>query len=119
MGLHYSIGGKTELEVIDGLYANTTRVTKEQSYLYMWKHACAFSKWVPTNQFLHANYEAAKAGTINWQEKDLSRFGFIGSDKQCYWGLISVHWHKPLPVSQELDHLSTVYGGLKGTYAGR
>ena len=41
----------------DGCYINTTRkegrndTTGEepQHYLYMWKHACAFTKWVPSN----------------------------------------------------------------------
>jgi acetylglutamate synthase len=80
-----------------GSYINTTRVTKDQSYLYMWKRSCTFSKWTPTNQFLHKNQ--GRQSAINWKELDLSRFGFIGSDKQCFWGLISVHWHKPLPVA--------------------
>lgn len=64
----------------------------------MWKHACAFSKWTPTNQYLHSIKD--KQNTVNWKELDLSRFGFIGSDKLCYWGLIAVLWQKPLPVLQ-------------------
>ena len=31
---------------------------------------------------------------------DLSRFGFIGTDEKCYWGLIGVLWKRPLPVFQ-------------------
>ena len=42
---------------IDGCYMNTTRKQERneatgeeaQHYLYMWKHACAFTKWVPSN----------------------------------------------------------------------
>lgn len=45
---------------------------------------------------------------------DLSRFGFIGSDRQCYWGLIAVLWQKPLPVAQEINHLKNVHGSLGG-----
>jgi len=41
-------------------------------------------------------------GTIQWTQLDLSRFGMIGTDEKCYWGLIAVHWLKPLPVHQEL-----------------
>ena len=103
--LPFQVGGETTVRLIEGKYVNTTRTTKDQSYLYMWKHACAFSKWVPTNQFLHANLAQHKAKAINFKEFDLSRFGFIGSDKQCYWGLIAVHWIKPLPVSQQLADL--------------
>lgn len=37
----------------DGWYVNTTRKSKpdenQQSYLYMWQHACAFTKWIPSN----------------------------------------------------------------------
>ena len=45
---------------------------------------------------------------------DLSRFGFIGSDKACYWGLIAVLWQKPLPVAQELADLRTTHKKLEG-----
>ena len=31
---------------------------------------------------------------------ELSRFGMIGTEKSCYWGLIGVQWVKPLPVWQ-------------------
>lgn len=30
----------------------------------------------------------------------MTRFGFIGTQKICYWGLIGVMWVKPLPVWQ-------------------
>ena len=39
----------------EGFYFNTTRIEKGvQYYKYMWKHACAFTKWTPSNQWLHA-----------------------------------------------------------------
>ena len=47
---------------------------------------------------------------------DLSRFGFIGSEKICYWGLIAVMWITPLPVSQELAALREAHGTLIGNY---
>ena len=101
--------GTDDLKFIDGHYHNTTRRTKEQFYTYMWKHACAFSKWVPTNQLL-------ASGETNWANKDFSRFGFVGMNPVCYWGLIAVLWQKPLPVAQEVAHLEAIHGGLNGTY---
>ena len=85
---------------LDGCYMNTTRkqsrneATGEeaQHYLYMWKHACAFTKWVPSNQFMYSGLD------YNEQTMTLERFGFIGMDKRCYWGSIGVLWKRPLPV---------------------
>ena len=37
----------------DGRYINTTRKADGQDYLYMWRHQCKFTKWTPTNQYLH------------------------------------------------------------------
>lgn len=31
---------------------------------------------------------------------DLSRFGLIGQDKKCFWGLIGVLWKKPLGLGK-------------------
>ena len=91
---------------LDGCYMNTTRdqarveATGEeaQSYLYMWKHACAFTKWVPSNQFMYSNLDY-DADTMT-----LERFGFIGMDKRCFWGSIGVLWKRPLPVEQILPN---------------
>ena len=91
---------------LDGCYMNTTRnqqrneATGEeaQAYLYMWKHACAFTKWVPSNQFMYSNLDY-DATTMT-----LERFGFIGMDKRCYWGSIGVLWKRPLPVEQILPN---------------
>ena len=79
---------------------NTTRIVNRdektgeeaQHYLYMWKHACAFTKWVPSNQFMYANID------YNPDTMTLERFGFIGMDKRCFWGSIGVLWKRPLPV---------------------
>lgn len=51
----FQVGGEATPRLIPGNYQNTTRKTAEQFYTYMWKHACAFSKWTPTNQYLHAH----------------------------------------------------------------
>ena len=91
---------------LDGCYMNTTRnqarneATGEeaQAYLYMWKHGCAFTKWVPSNQFMYSNLDY-DADTMT-----LERFGFIGMDKRCYWGSIGVLWKRPLPVEQILPN---------------
>lgn len=36
------------------------------------------------------------------KEITLERFGFVGTGKECYWGLIGVLWVKPLPIFQIL-----------------
>ena len=91
---------------LDGCYMNTTRSSRRneatgeeaQNYLYMWKHACAFTKWVPSNQFMYSGLD------YNPQEMTLERFGFIGMDKRCFWGSIGVLWKRPLPVEQILPN---------------
>merc|ERR1719498_1398804 len=91
---------------LDGCYLNTTRTSarneatgeEAQHYLYMWKHACAFTKWVPSNQFMYSGLD------YNPQEMTLERFGFIGMDKRCFWGSIGVLWKRPLPVEQILPN---------------
>ena len=91
---------------LDGCYMNTTRKEgrneqtgeEAQHYLYMWKHACAFTKWVPSNQFMYSNLD------YNDQTMTLERFGFIGMDKRCFWGAIGVLWKRPLPVQQILPN---------------
>ena len=30
----------------------------------------------------------------------LERFGFIGTDKKCFWGMVGVKWITPLKVEQ-------------------
>lgn len=62
----------------------------------MWKEACAYTKWVPSNQFMYANVD------YNPETMTLERFGFIGMDKKCYWGSIGVLWKRPLAVEQIL-----------------
>lgn len=89
---------------LDGCYMNTTRTQNRneatgeeaQNYLYMWKHACAFTKWVPSNQFMYSNLD------YDPESMTLERFGFIGMDKKCFWGSIGVLWKRPLPVEQIL-----------------
>jgi hypothetical protein len=29
----------------------------------------------------------------------LERFGFIGMDKKCFWGMIGVEWLTPLKIT--------------------
>ena len=81
----------------------------------MWKWQCAFTRWTPSNQYLDKH---GKSGTGEYTEKNkkitLSRFGFIGWDEKCYWGLFGVMWVKPLPIWQQLDSLTKTYGSLQG-----
>ena len=93
---------------LDGHYLNTTREEKRneatgqeaQHYLYMWKEACAYTKWVPSNQFMYSGLD------YNEQTMTLERFGFIGMEKKCYWGSIGVLWKRPLPVEQILPGIT-------------
>merc|ERR1711981_1096616 len=64
----------------------TTNGHTYKNYQYFWKFVCAFTKWVPTNQYLHAGkiYKA--------EEMTLERFGFIGTEKKCFWGMVGVKW---------------------------
>jgi hypothetical protein len=68
----------------------------------MWKHACAFTKWVPSNQFMYANLD------YNDETMTLERFGFIGMDRRCFWGSIGVLWKRPLPVEQILPNVTAL-----------
>lgn len=85
---------------LDGHYLNTTRLESRveatgeeaQAYLYMWKEACAYTRWVPSNQFMYADID------YNPDTMTLERFGFIGMDKKCFWGSIGVLWKRPLAV---------------------
>ena len=72
----------------------TTNGHTYKNYQYFWKYVCAFTKWVPTNQFLHANRKYEEATMT------LERFGFIGTDKKCFWGMVGVKWITPLKVEQ-------------------
>ena len=70
----------------------TTNGYTYKNYQYFWKFVCAFTKWIPTNQFLNAGHEY-KEDTMT-----LERFGFIGTDKKCFWGMVGVKWITPLKV---------------------
>ena len=87
----------------EGDTQTTNGLTK--NYKFNWKYACAFTKWTPTNQWMHdqevnknANGDMTKA--FNPQEMTLERFGFIGTDKKCYWGMTAVFWVTPLKITQ-------------------
>ena len=43
---------------------------------------------------MHANKK------YNEQTMTLERFGFVGTDRSCFWGMIGVHWVEPLKVDQ-------------------
>jgi len=75
---------------------NKTQWTKGEAknYEFKWKYACAFTKWVPTNQFIHDN-QVYDQGTMT-----LERFGFIGMQKKCFWGMVAVKWVTPLKIEQ-------------------
>ena len=100
---------------LDGCYMNTSRKeTREemqgheaQHYKYMWKHACSYTKWVPSNQFMYSDlsYDA--------KTMTLERFGFIGMEKKCFWGSIGIIWKRPLPVDQILPNNTLT---VKGPY---
>ena len=70
----------------------------------MWRRDCFFASYTPSNQYLHSLGAPFKppAGL------DYSRFGLIGHNKQCQWGLFGVQWIKPLPVFQVTDKVRDV-----------
>ena len=72
----------------------TTNGWTYKNYQYFWKFVCAFTKWIPTNQFLNAGK------TYVDEMMTLERFGFIGTDKKCFWGMVGVKWITPLKVEQ-------------------
>ena len=101
----------------DGHYMNTTRLQarndvtgqEPQSMLYMWKEGCSFTKWVPSNQFMYANLDYDPASMT------LERFGFIGMEKQCYWGGIGTLWKSGLGIEHVLPgSLATGVPEVKG-----
>ena len=65
---------------------------KAPNYKFDWEYVCAFTKWTPSNQFLHAGMKYVA------KDMTLERFGFIGSEKKCFWGMTGVFWVKPLKV---------------------
>lgn len=81
-------------------HENDTQMSKGKTinYEYFWKYACAFTKWIPTNQFLHASQNGGEQ--FNKDTMTLERFGFIGTNKKCFWGMVGVKWVTPLKVEQ-------------------
>ena len=96
-----ALAGAPPGEITEPTARNTDKENDKQTtkgktkyYSFNWKYACAFTKWTPTNQFLHAN-KKYNAATMT-----LERFGFIGEEKKCYWGMVGVFWVTPLKVVQ-------------------
>jgi hypothetical protein len=65
-----------------------------KNYRFHWQYSCAFTKWIPSNQFMHSGK------TYNPATMTLERFGFIGMDKKCFWGMVGVDWVTPLKITQ-------------------
>ena len=72
------------------------------NYTYDWKYVCAFTKWTPSNQFLHSKKVYATDGSMT-----LERFGFIGEARQCFWGMTGVYWKQPLKIEQLIPKSTT------------
>ena len=76
-----------------------------KNYQFRWKYACAFTKWTPTNQWMHDQQKNHAANgsfknAFDPSKMTLERFGFIGEDKKCYCGRTAVYWVTPLKVVQ-------------------
>jgi len=84
---------------------NDVQMTKGKTinYEYFWKYACAWTRWVPTNQFLHCHEKNIVDPLCIYDKKTmtLERFGFIGQNKKCFWGMVGVKWITPLKVDQK------------------
>lgn len=98
LGATYLTANSTGGAFTDGYYMNTTRIEgkdmltgqQAQEFLYMWKNGCTYTKWVPSNQFVYSGLD------YNENTMTLERFGFIGMDKECYFGSIGMLWKFPL-----------------------
>ena len=73
---------------------------KTKNYKFHWQYVCAFTRWTPTNQWLHNQQKNPTTVKFDATTMTLERFGFIGEDKRCYWGMIGVEWVTPLKVTQ-------------------
>ena len=62
------------------------------NYRFYWKYVCSFTKWIPTNQFLNADME------FDPYSMTLERFGVVGIEKKCFWGLVGAKWLTPLKI---------------------
>ena len=82
---------------------NDVQMTKGKTinYEYFWKYACAWTRWVPTNQFLHCHEQKDPECLYDKTKMTLERFGFIGMNKKCFWGMVGVKWITPLKVDQK------------------
>ena len=89
---------------------------KTVNYSYYWQYVCAFTKWIPTNQFLHAKKVYRNDGSMT-----LERFGFIGTNRECFWGMTGVKWVTPLKVEQIIPpkHKAKGKKGKKGGKKGK
>merc|ERR1712070_19913 len=92
----HKVGNENQVKTTDG---------KTKNYRFRWKYACAFTKWTPTNQWMHDQQTKQNANgdmTTNFhpEEMTLERFGFIGTEKKCYWGMTAVFWVTPLKITQ-------------------
>jgi hypothetical protein len=84
--------------------------TSNLGYTYHWQWVCEYMTWTPTNQFIfdHRSFDP--------KTMTLHRFGMIGWNKDCYWGMTGVKWIQPLQVNQIVPHKHTGkwYGTTKG-----
>ena len=62
------------------------------NYQFYWKFVCAFTRWIPSNQFMNVKME------FDPYSMTLERFGVVGIEKKCYWGMVGVKWLTPLEI---------------------
>ena len=86
------------LSKVDGALIGKRTTTSNLGYTYHWQWVCEYMTWTPTNQFIFDHR------TFDPKTMTLHRFGMIGWNKDCFWGMTGVMWIQPLQVNQIVPH---------------
>ena len=96
------------LSKTNGALQGKRTTTSNLGYTYHWQWVCEFMTWTPTNQFIFDHR------TFDPKTMTLHRFGMIGWNKDCYWGMTGVMWIQPLQVNQIKPHVTKNWSKSKG-----
>ena len=99
------------LSKTDGSLIGQRTTTSNLGYTYHWQWVCEYMTWTPTNQFIFDHR------TFDPKTMTLHRFGMIGWNKDCFWGMTGVMWIQPLQVNQIVPHSTTDWTKSKGLTA--
>merc|ERR550514_2495654 len=99
------------LSKTDAALIGNTQKTSNLGYTYHWQWVCEYMTWTPTNQFIFDHR------TFDPKTMTLHRFGMIGWNKDCFWGMTGVMWIQPLQVNQIVPHATNDWVKSKGLTA--